>query len=205
MGLKASHFENPHGLDADGHVSSAADLLALTLHLWDYPLFRQIVGTASTTVAGHSLISTNQLLSDLPGAIGVKTGTTDAAGQCLVAALDGNGHPVLAIVLGSRDRYGDVRTLYTAYAQSYQWRTATLPARPTALDRLLDAQGNRWYLAAQGEIPTFFLSTWEEERLHPWRRIDPLPPLPWQAGMAVGRVEWYLGDSLVGTQSLVLR
>jgi D-alanyl-D-alanine carboxypeptidase len=205
LGLTSTYFENPHGLDDVGHVSSARDLLTLTRLLWPYPLFREIVGTSSITVGGRVLQSTNQLLGMFRGANGVKTGTTPNAGECLIASIDQDGHQLLIIILGSQDRYADVRALNSIYMHNYGWRTAAIGPRPTALDRLYDDNGDRWFVAAQGESPAFFLPRWELGRLRPFRNLYPLPLSPWSSGMIVGRLEWRLGDRTVGTQQLVLR
>src|SRR5690606_24636061 len=88
LGLQQTHFVNPHGLDAPEHRSSAQDLLQLTKLLWQDPRFRTIVGTANITIADHPLQNTNELLTTLPGAAGIKTGTTPAAGECLIALVN---------------------------------------------------------------------------------------------------------------------
>jgi serine-type D-Ala-D-Ala carboxypeptidase (penicillin-binding protein 5/6) len=205
LGLTRSRFENPHGFDADGHLSSALDLLRLSQELWQYPLFREIVGTASTTVAGRQLRSTNHLLGDYPGATGIKTGTTVGAGQSLIARIERDGRAVVILVLGSQDRFADVRSLHAQYLRTYGWRNLALSLRPTALDRLYDAEGNRWFLAAQGEAPAIFLPRWEQARLQPFRRLHNHSPRVWLPGSEVGVLEWRLGDTVVATQSLVLR
>lgn len=205
LGLTATHFENPHGLDAAGHVSSAHDMLILTRLLWSNPLFRQMAGTASITLGGRTLQSTNQLLGRFPGANGVKTGTTTLGGECLIASIEHDGHQLLIVVLGSQDRYADVRVIDDLYTRNYGWRAPAIGPRPTALDRLYDENGDRWFLAAEGEIPDLFLPRWELGRLRPFRSLYPLPLSPWSSGMTVGVLEWRLGDQVVGTQSLVLR
>jgi D-alanyl-D-alanine carboxypeptidase (penicillin-binding protein 5/6) len=205
LGLTSTQFENPHGLDAAGNLTTARDLLTLTRLLWPYPLFREMVGVSSVTIGGRTLQSTNQLLGTFPGANGVKTGTTPVAGQCLIASIDHNGHQLLIIVLGSQDRYADVRALNTLYTSNYGWRTATMGPRPTALDRLYDEHGERWFLTAQGETAAFFLPRWEVGRLRPFRSLYPLPLSPWSSGMNVGVLEWRLGDKVVATQQLILR
>ncbi len=135
LGLAETNFQNPHGLDADSHMSSARDLLALTLANLDYPLFREIVATAETTVDGYPLQSTNQLLETYAGATGIKTGTTPAAGECLIAQIERDGHPILIIILGSSDRYADARALHDLYQLNYRWTGgSTLPA----LNRLIE-------------------------------------------------------------------
>jgi D-alanyl-D-alanine carboxypeptidase (penicillin-binding protein 5/6) len=204
LGLRQTRFINPHGLDEPDQRVSAVDLLHLTLQLWEYPLFRQIVGTAATTVAGHALRSTNELLPTYPGAIGIKTGTSEAAGQGIVANIQRNGRQVIIIVLGSRDRYADVRALYAHYRTAYQWVTPGA-GEATQLNRIYAPNGDRWYLRPVGGLPSLLLRPWETPRLQSYRRIT-LPPadVAWSPGMEVGVVEWRLGDQVVGSQVLVL-
>jgi len=206
LGLTGTQFANPEGLDASGHFSSARDILVLTRRNWDYPLFRQIVGTAAVTVAGHPLRTTNQLLGTLAGANGVKTGTTDAAGQCLVASVERDGRQRLAVILGSGDRYTDVRTLYAQADTYFAWSGSVAgTGRLTSLDRMVDGADRVWLLRPQGEPPAILLPAWQRHDLQTFRRLD-LPPLPetWQPGLTAGTLEWRLAGQVVGTQTLVL-
>lgn len=216
LGMHDTLFQNPNGFDADGQVSSARDLLTLVKLLWEYPLFREIVGTSSTTVANRELQSTNRLLGSYPGANGVKTGTTIQSGQSLIAGVDENGHQLFALVLGSVDRYHDMRLILQAVQRNYSWVPLRMPERPTALDRLFDAEGERWYLRADGinvnpaaiETGPFFgalLAGWERSDLQVFRRLDPPPSGMWTTGMPAGVLEWRLGDALVATQRLFFR
>ncbi len=205
LGLAHTNFNNPEGFDEEGHVSSAKDLITVTRVLWQNPLFREIVGSAAVTVGGRALRTTNELLGVDPQVNGVKTGTTDEAGQCLILSVDRDGHQLYIVVMGSQDRFADARALKSAVATNYGWRSATIGARPTALDRLFDDAGNRWFLAAEGASPALLLPAWEFARLRPFRVLYPLPALPWTSGSEVGVLEWRLGDTIVGTQRLVLR
>jgi hypothetical protein len=112
LGLAETHFANSHGLDDSEQRSSAADLLKLAEADLAFPLFAEIVAQPSAYAAGRSLVNTNQLLGIYRGADGVKTGTTTAAGECLVASATRGGHRLLAVVLGSTDRYGDAEKLF---------------------------------------------------------------------------------------------
>ncbi|HMN27240.1 MAG TPA: serine hydrolase [Caldilineaceae bacterium] len=204
LGMAQSHFANPHGLDAADQVSSAADLLLLTRQLWRYPLFQEMVQSHERTVAGHRLRNTNELLFTMPGAIGVKTGTSSAAGQCLIAMIQRDGRAVLLIVLGSRDRYADARTLYGYYRNLYQW-LAPKANELALLDRLVTRDGLRWYLRPVGAAPARLVRSWEVSQVRVFRRLS-LPPadLPWTPGLEVGVVEWQLGGKSLGVQRLVL-
>ena len=209
-------FHNPNGFDADGQVSSAQDLLSLVKLLWEYPLFREIVGTSTTTVANRELQSTNRLLGSYPGVNGVKTGTTRQSGQSLIAGVEENGHQLFALVLGSSDRYHDMRLVLQAVQGNYSWVPLHLPERPTALDRLFDAEGNRWFLRADGinvnpaaiEAGPFFealLAGWERPELQVFRRLQSPPTGMWTTGMLAGVLEWRLGDTLIATQRLFVQ
>jgi len=204
LGLAETHFVNPHGLDAAGHTSSAANLLTLTQHLWRYPLFRQIVAISETEIAGHTLRSTNELLITDPNANGIKTGTTDVAGQCLVAGMQRNGHQVFVIVLQSQDRYADTQALYTYYAANYTWFDGQ-SAELTILNRLYKTTDELWYLRPEGKPAAWLVRAADATRLRSFRRLHlPNTDQPWHAGMPVGVLEWWLEDQLVGDQPLVL-
>ena len=136
-GLSETHFVNPHGLDEPGHYSSARDLAQIALHGLNDPTFAQIVGTREYRVGPHTLVNLNQLLGAYPGIEGVKTGTTEAAGQCLVAAAERPTGNVLCVVLGSTDRYADAQALLDYYYTSYH--TFTLSLGSTEVSVLLPA------------------------------------------------------------------
>lgn len=117
MGLEDSHFMNPHGLDQEGHFSSARDLLNTARIGMQNPLFAEMVGTRSSTFPnspeGEERIAstTNALLSTFEGAIGVKTGFTDDAGLTIVAAAERDGRRLYAVVMGSSDHFADAAAL----------------------------------------------------------------------------------------------
>ncbi len=203
LGLAASHFVNPHGLDAAGHTSSAGDLLLLTQLLWRYPLFRQIVATATTEIADRQLSTTNELLALDHRANGVKTGTTDRAGQCLVAGLQQNGRQLFIIVLNSRDRYADTQALYSYYNANYVWFDGQ-HGELTTLNRLYGDDGKSWYLRPEGKPTAWLLSRMDLARLRSFHRLHlPSADQPWQPGMPVGVLEWWLDNRLIGSQPLI--
>ena len=77
LGLTDTHFANPHGLDAPGHLSSPYDEIVIARAAMQYPLFRQIVSTQHIVIRGkwvYDLTNTNLLLGKRKGVIGVKTG-----------------------------------------------------------------------------------------------------------------------------------
>ncbi len=124
LGLRETHFENPNGLPAPTHRSSARDLARLARLALADPTLASVVSTrkhAGTLVDGGGKTrevvwtNTNRLL-DVDGYDGVKTGTTQAAGTCLVASgRRGDDHLIVVVLGGSSSpdsRYPDTRNLF---------------------------------------------------------------------------------------------
>jgi D-alanyl-D-alanine carboxypeptidase (penicillin-binding protein 5/6) len=103
MGLKNTHFENPAGIDARGNYSSARDLATLARAAMEYPTFADIVDTEEVTISTQNreieVLNTNNLLYTYEPADGVKTGTSPAAGPCLVASATSGDESYIAVVL----------------------------------------------------------------------------------------------------------
>lgn len=121
LNLVHTHFANPTGIDEPGHYSSAADLARLASFALKKPEFARIVSTENTIVSNHVLTNVNELLGKVPGVLGVKTGFTDGAGQSLVTLVDRDNHPVILVVLGSLDRFGDSEKLINWVYSNFKW------------------------------------------------------------------------------------
>lgn len=121
LGLQDTHFVNPSGLDADGHYSSAYDLAQLARRAMREDVFRQIVATPVIRSEGYVLEGHNPLIGDYPGADGVKTGSTDAAGHVLVGSATRNGHRLYAVVMHSDDIEADAAALLDWAWGEFTW------------------------------------------------------------------------------------
>jgi D-alanyl-D-alanine carboxypeptidase (penicillin-binding protein 5/6) len=104
LGLADTHFVNPSGLDAPGHVSSARDVTKLARVAMRKPFVRETVRLVEATAAGRTLHTWNDLLSTHPRVFGVKTGHTSGAGWSQVAAARGRGVTLYATLLGGETR-----------------------------------------------------------------------------------------------------
>ncbi len=118
LGLKDTHFVNPHGLDDEDHFTTARDLAKLAAAAMDLPLIRTMAGTVRHEIAKpdgtRTLINHNRLLRECPDIIGVKTGFTKRSGRCLVTAAERNGVTLIAVTLNDPDDWRDHRALYDA-------------------------------------------------------------------------------------------
>jgi serine-type D-Ala-D-Ala carboxypeptidase (penicillin-binding protein 5/6) len=139
--LKQTHYVNPDGLTYltpqgkpnPNHYSSAADLVQLTRIALNNPLFAQIVELQSyvlpATAQHHAYtwVTTDNLLSEYAGAIGVKTGFTVEAGYCLVFAATSAGHHLIGTVMN--DSATDPNQRFVDAAKLLNWGFA-LPLLP---------------------------------------------------------------------------
>lgn len=105
MGLTNSHFVTPHGLDQEEHYTTAYELACMADYALQIPKFKEIVGTKNynITINGKSRIisNTNELLGNLNGVYGIKTGFTNGAGRCLVTGCKRGNLDIITVVLGS--------------------------------------------------------------------------------------------------------
>jgi D-alanyl-D-alanine carboxypeptidase (penicillin-binding protein 5/6) len=199
LGLQATHFTGPHGMDAAGQTSSASDLMAVTKAALQYPFFEQVIATRSAEVGGMALTNTNELLGRYPGVDGVKTGTSDAGGECLVASATRQGHRLLAIVLGSRDRYTDAMALFDFAKNGWGWSATALPDNGLAWETGTDGQSYRLRTTAASDI---FLPAWQRSLLQPIRRLDTGVPLT--STLPVGELQWILGGETLASAPLTV-
>ena len=108
IGLTASHFSNPSGLDAPGHVMSAHDIAHVAAYLDKYyPELAAIAAAKDIVIpatADHKAFyphNLNRLIGTYPGATGLKTGLTDNAGGCMLATATRDGRHLVAVVLNA--------------------------------------------------------------------------------------------------------
>lgn len=141
LGMENTSFENPTGLDGPEQFSSPADLGILADAILQFPTVSQVVSRQVTTIFENNtkrptvVYSTNALLSRDPRYQGVKTGTTDLAGQSLIvryvdptatSAATPRGTDILLVLLGSQERFSDAENLI-------KWATPALRPQTSAL------------------------------------------------------------------------
>ncbi len=205
IGALRSNFVNPNGLDSPGHYCTAYDLALITRYALNNPLFRQFVQTRedviyeSRTRTPVQLNNTNRLLWNTENrefrVIGVKTGTTSSAGQCLVAAADRQGQLLVAVVLGSSDRYADILKLLRYGYDQCSWYK--LPKDQGMLSLAVDKKNRQSITVAPVENICFAVAPQDEPLLSKQVDIQGISSKSAPAGALVGRVGFYLGDHLI--------
>ena len=167
--LKNTHFANPHGLDEEGAYTSAYDMAVIALRAMGDPTFAEIVRQPEAFVAQRQLEATNKQLTMYPNTVGVKTGTTDRAGECLIALVDRPQGKALGVVMGSTDRYRDMRLLMDYFYANFAELRLDLPQTPQ--NRYQDEAGN-WHEFHLGQPTTLIISPWKLDAVSYFRRVD---------------------------------
>jgi serine-type D-Ala-D-Ala carboxypeptidase (penicillin-binding protein 5/6) len=204
LGLTDSHFVRPDGLDAPGEYSTAHDVARLAIDAMKVPIIRDTVRDKTATISGDRTLHTwNDLLGVLPGVFGVKTGHTNEAGWCQVAALQGQGGvTIYAVILGSpseAQRDTDLEAMLEWGLDQYR-----------VVDAISNVRVYAHVLLPYGKIPLALVARNSllavarvglplQERVVAPTRVS----LPITAGEVLGRVSVYAGSKLVGQRPLV--
>jgi D-alanyl-D-alanine carboxypeptidase (penicillin-binding protein 5/6) len=203
LGLRDTHFVNTDGLDIAGHVSSARDVAVLARVAMHKRIVRELVRERSDTIEGGRFVvrTWNDLLGVFPGLIGVKTGHTNDAGWCEVAAARRNGFTIYAVILGSPTRsqrnvdlqrllawgVSQYRTLALIARQPYAWAAA-----PYGRDRVALVARTPLVRVVRVGRPVV-------ERIVAPSAVS----LPVVRGERLGRIEVWTGGKLLGMRPLL--
>lgn len=138
LGCTGTHFMNPHGMPHDDHYTTAYDLYLIAKASMQYELFREVVGcdeyyteVTNLTDTPRHFYNTNGLLSTKKYSnyyykycTGIKTGTTNAAGHCLLSSAERDGQTLICVMLGCEnpvDDDGTHRLHFTESSRLFQW------------------------------------------------------------------------------------
>lgn len=112
LGMRSSHFLNPHGLNEAGHYSTAHDLAILMFAAMENDSFSELIAQERALVGEQTLSNHNKLLQRCPGCLGGKTGYTKVAGRCLVSCVERDGLRLVCVTLNDTDDWNDHLMLY---------------------------------------------------------------------------------------------
>ena len=148
--LKDTHFVTPHGLDDPNHYTTAYELAKIADYALNNEVITNVVGAKYYTINinGYpkNLINTNELLGNLNGVYGVKTGFTNNAGRCLVTSVKRNDLDIITIVLQAdtkKDRTKDSIAVIEHVYDNYE---------KVNIKELADKQFESWCNINKGRI-----------------------------------------------------
>ncbi len=150
LGCENTHFVNPHGLDADGHYSTAKDLARIYRYCLKNALFCEVTGTFEIDIPPTNMYdeprhlrNTNSLLNDgipdyySPYVKNGKTGTTNDAGRCVISSSSNDGYNYLLVMMNAKfydyDEDGiDENMAFVEARRLYKWVYDNLRLREVA-------------------------------------------------------------------------
>lgn len=205
LGAQNTHFGNTNGLPLKDHYSTAYDLALMARHGLSIPQFASITRQKETEI--HflepdilmDLRNTNKLLWNYPYADGVKTGTTTAAGKCLVASATKEGRQLLVVVLNAPDRFGDSKKLLEwGFENTETVRLANAGQVITEYTKAKDPV--RVFIEAPVEVSIPKVEHLKLQTRIVWEKTGDLPI---KAGERLGRWEVWLGEQKLGSVPLL--
>ncbi len=125
-GATNSSFANPHGLDEEGHFTTAHDLALITAKALSNETFAEIVSTKEYQISGNDKVpkrylkNKNKLLNNFQGATGVKTGFTDDAGRCFVGSAEREGTEFICVIFNCGPMFEECAVLLEQAFNEYK-------------------------------------------------------------------------------------
>ncbi len=203
MGLCRTRFQNPHGLPAEDHFTTARELAIITATAMEIPLFCEIVATkvhrVTTSERQLVFVNHNKLLRFSEDAIGVKTGFTKASGRCLVGAAERDGVRLISVTLNAPSDWQDHEKMWEFGFDRYEHRN------------LISAEEYSKNILIFGGIKPFITVKNSEglsavipknAKIRFVANLLPYPTLPIQAGQCLGELEIYANNEPIGTVPL---
>lgn len=210
LGMKDTHFVNCTGLDDDesakSHLTSAYDIALMSRELMvNHPDIQAFTTIWMDTVRNGTfgLANTNKLIRFYPGATGLKTGFTSAAGYCLSATAQRDGLGLIAVVMGaktSKDRFAGCKSMLDYGFANFTLITPELPAESTIPIKL----GTEKYVTAiPGEDTKLLLDKGQKDLVTTEMTLENELTAPVSKGQKVGTLTVRSGEQILAQVNMV--
>ena len=207
LGLTDTHFANPHGLDEDGHYTSAYDLAYITSYAMKNPLFTEIVGTKYRNIAKTNIYQErylkhkNKLMFLDDNCIGVKTGFTDNAGRCLVSACEKDNMQLISVVLNCQPMFEEADRLTRNALSEYQYVEWVKPYNYVSSVKIEDGDKNEIGIATINGFSNVILKN-EKDRYRVEYDLPEQVVAPVDINKIVGKVRVFKDNEIIFEDSL---
>ncbi len=220
LGCKNTHFENPDGLHNKNHYTTARDLAIITQYALTLPEFSEITNTSTYYVEGENypLVTTNSMIDPNRGgkyyyqyAQGIKTGTTDEAGHCLVSIGSADGYSYLGVFLMNPikdpDEYGtmiDASNLFRWALTELELNQVASSNTPICEQKINLAWGkNSVQLVPEKNINSIVPKNFKEKNIIIEKKVPESVDAPVEEGDIIGKATvYYKGEGADGKQKL---
>ncbi len=207
LGLKSTHFTNPHGLDDEEHYTTAEELAIIAKKALENDLIATIVATGKASIPspegarGRLLINHNKLLRLYQGCIGVKTGYTKRSGRCLVSAAERDGVRLIAVTINAPDDWSDHKSLYDYGFPLFE--AVTLCQKEDFRIPLALVGGVEAYVLVSNPSDLTVTLPSSHGKISPVIELDRFEFAPVQAGTVQGRVVYLCDTDGDGTEEKI--
>ncbi len=206
IGANNSHFANTHGLDEEGHYTTAYDLAKITSYALANDTFKEIVSTRNTKIVNTDgktryLKNKNRLLNSLDGCNGVKTGFTDDAGRCLVSSCERDGMQLVCVVLNCGPMFEESAQLLEQGFKDYKMVDVT---KGYSYPKFIRVEGGVKEFVELGTSGSFLypLKEGELEKISFKYKMPNVIAAPTKKGQEVGEIKVYFGNDLRFTEKI---
>jgi len=208
IGANDTHFTNPHGLDTEGHYTTAHDLALIASYALRNPVFSDIVSSKKKVIKGppgedwdRVMINKNKMLWQFEGGDGVKTGFTNKAGRCLVSSATRDGMRLVCVVLNCGPMWEDSSYLLEYAFKSYSSRK--IVEKDNIFKVVGVRNGKEKFVGVKpAEDFTLALRADEIDNVKLETKNLTVAQAPLKKGDEAGNLEVYLGNALMGTIKL---
>ncbi|KNY26777.1 D-alanyl-D-alanine carboxypeptidase family protein [Pseudobacteroides cellulosolvens] len=204
LNLVNTSFKTPHGLDREGHYSTALELAQMAKYALSKPEFASICKTISKSITGRSLYNTNEMLGFYPGADGVKTGYTGQAGRCLVCSATRDGWRLISVVLGCPTRTIRAESSRKILDYSFKnYKLRTLKRVDDEFKRVPVIKGKEKFVAITSSDEIKYPLT--DEEFNNLKRVEEIPDsieAPISEGVNIGNISFSLNGKLIAQSEL---
>ena len=210
LGMKDTHFVNCTGLDdaenAKEHLTSAHDIALMSRELMlHHPDIRKFTTIWMDTVrnGAFGLSNTNKLVRFYPGATGLKTGFTSAAGYCLSATAERDGLGLIAVIMGSKtsqERFAGCKAMLDYGFANYALITPQLPSDSQVPVKL----GTKDFVkAVPAEDPKLLLDKSQKDQVTTEVILDESVTAPVSRGQKLGTMTIRAGEQVLAQVPMV--
>ena len=207
IGLKNTHFDNPHGLDSEAHYTTARDLAAITAYALENPDFAKIVSTYKKNikceVGTRYLINHNKLLRSYEGCIGVKTGFTKRSGRCLVSAAERDGMRLISVTLNAPDDWNDHKRMFDHGFSSYHKLPLLREKQYSSSLPIVGGKEQTVLVQSTDAIEVILPSNIASEDCKMEISLPHFLYAPIKKGELIGKVSYYLEGKLMGESDII--
>ena len=208
LGMNDTHFDNCTGLDdtSETHLTSAYDIALMSVELLGHELIQKYTTVWMDSLRGGAteLVNTNKLVRFYDGATGLKTGTTAKAGCCISASAERNGTHLVAVIMGSPtsdDRFNGAKALLNWGFANYETVTPQLDKSQLVPVKVIGGMLDS-FIPSLPEITPVLVKKGEAEKIKQNIELSTDVQAPVEPGQKVGKVEFVLGDEVIGEYAL---